>query len=129
MRLPVEVVRRVREAVGPEFILIYRLSMIDLIPNGSTWDEVVMLAKAIEAAGATILNTGIGWHEARIPTIATSVPRRAFAWVTKKLMGEVTIPIITSNRINTPQVGEDVLAEGCADMVSMARRHCAMYRL
>ncbi|MCF2905823.1 NADPH-dependent 2,4-dienoyl-CoA reductase [Octadecabacter sp. CECT 8868] len=121
MRLPVEVVRRVREAVGDDFIVIYRLSMIDLIPNGSTWEEVVMLAKAIEAAGANILNTGIGWHEARIPTIATSVPRRAFTWVTKKLMGEVTIPIITSNRINTPQVGEDVLADGCADMVSMAR--------
>ncbi len=121
MRLPVEVVRRVREAVGPEFIVIYRLSMIDLIPSGSTWQEVVKLARAIEAAGATILNTGIGWHEARIPTIATSVPRRAFTWVTKKLMGEVNIPIITSNRINTPQVGEDVLAEGCADMVSMAR--------
>ncbi len=121
MRLPVEVVRRVREAVGADFILIYRLSMIDLIPNGSTWAEVVQLAKAVEAAGATILNTGIGWHEARIPTIATSVPRRAFAWVTKKLMGEVSIPVITSNRINTPQVAEDVLAEGCADMVSMAR--------
>mgnify|MGYP000221079192 FL=1 len=121
MRLPVEVVRRVREAVGPDFILIYRLSMIDLIPNGSTWAEVVQLAKAIEAGGATILNTGIGWHEARIPTIATSVPRRAFTWVTKKLMGEVSIPVITSNRINTPQVGEDVLADGCADMVSMAR--------
>jgi 2,4-dienoyl-CoA reductase (NADPH2) len=121
MRLPVEVVRRVREAVGPDFIVIYRLSMIDLIPDGSTWDEVVMLAKAVEAAGATILNTGIGWHEARIPTISTSVPRRAFTWVTKKLMGEVSIPIITSNRINTPQVGEDVLVDGCADMVSMAR--------
>lgn len=121
MRLPVEVVRRVREAVGPEFIIIYRLSMIDLVPNGSTYDEVVTLAKAIEAAGATIINTGIGWHEARIPTIATSVPRRAFAWVTKKLMGQVSIPIITSNRINTPEVGEEVLAEGCADMISMAR--------
>ncbi|MFT6118124.1 MAG: 2,4-dienoyl-CoA reductase (NADPH2) [Yoonia sp.] len=121
MRLPVEVVRRVREAVGADFILIYRLSMIDLIPNGSTWAEVVQLAKAVEAAGATILNTGIGWHEARIPTIATSVPRRAFSWVTKKLMGEVSIPIITSNRINTPQVAEDVLSDGCADMVSMAR--------
>jgi len=121
MRLPVEVVRRVREAVGPNFIVIYRLSMIDLIPDGSTWDEVVMLANAVEAAGATILNTGIGWHEARIPTISTSVPRRAFTWVTKKLMGEVSIPIITSNRINTPQVGEDVLTDGCADMVSMAR--------
>ena len=121
MRLPVEVVKRVREAVGPEFIVIYRLSMIDLIPNGSTWEEVVQLAKAIEAAGASILNTGIGWHEARIPTIATSVPRAAFAWVTKKLMGEVTIPVITSNRINTPEVAEEVLAEGAADMVSMAR--------
>ena len=121
MRLPVEVVRRVREAVGPDFILIYRLSMIDLVPNGSTWEEVVQLAKAIENAGATILNTGIGWHEARIPTIATSVPRRAFAWVTKKLMGEVQIPIITSNRINMPNVAESVLADGCADMVSMAR--------
>ena len=121
MRLPVEVVRRVREAVGPEFIVIYRLSMIDLVPNGSTWDEVVTLAKAIEKAGATIINTGIGWHEARIPTIATSVPRRAFAWVTKKLMGEVSIPVITSNRINNPQTAEEVLSDGCADMVSMAR--------
>ena len=121
MRLPVEVVRRVREAVGPEFIVIYRLSMIDLVPNGSTWDEVVTLAKAVEKAGATIINTGIGWHEARIPTIATSVPRRAFAWVTKKLMGEVSIPVITSNRINNPKTAEEVLADGCADMVSMAR--------
>lgn len=121
MRLPIEVVRRVREAVGTDFILIYRLSMIDLIPNGSTWDEVVILAKAIEKAGATIINTGIGWHEARIPTIATSVPRRAFSWVTKKLMGEVSIPVITSNRINTPEVAESVLSDGCADMVSMAR--------
>ena len=121
MRLPVEVVRRCREAVGSDFIIIYRLSMIDLVPNGSTHDEVVQLAQAIEAAGATIINTGIGWHEARIPTIATSVPRRAFAWVTKKLMGKVGIPVITSNRINTPDVAEEVLAEGCADMVSMAR--------
>ncbi len=121
MRLPVEVVRRVRAAVGPDFIVIYRLSMIDLIPNGSTWEEVVQLAKAIEAAGASIINTGIGWHEARIPTIATSVPRAAFAWVTKKLMGEVGVPVITSNRINTPEVAEEVLAEGSADMVSMAR--------
>ena len=121
MRLPIEVVKRVRAAVGPEFIVIYRLSMIDLIPNGSTWEEVVQLAKEVEKAGATIINTGIGWHEARIPTIATSVPRRAFTWVTKKLMGEVSIPIITSNRINTPEVGEDVLSDGCADMVSMAR--------
>ncbi|HQY44695.1 MAG TPA: NADPH-dependent 2,4-dienoyl-CoA reductase [Paracoccaceae bacterium] len=121
IRLPVEVVARVRRAVGADFILIYRLSMIDLIPEGSTWDEVVTLAKAVEAAGASILNTGIGWHEARVPTIATSVPRRAFSWVTKKLMGQVGIPIITSNRINRPEVAEAVLAEGCADMVSMAR--------
>lgn len=121
MRLPVEIVRRIREAVGPEFIIIYRLSMIDLIPNGSSFDEVIQLAKAVEAAGATIINTGIGWHEARIPTIATSVPRRAFSWVTKKLMGHVNIPVITSNRINTPDVAEEVLADGCADMVSMAR--------
>ena len=121
MRLPVEVVRRVRAAVGPEFIVIYRLSMIDLVPNGSTHEEVVQLAQEIEKAGATIINTGIGWHEARIPTIATSVPRAAFAWVTKKLMGKVGIPIITSNRINTPEVAEQVLADGCADMVSMAR--------
>ncbi|MBF9031306.1 FAD-dependent oxidoreductase [Rhodobacterales bacterium HKCCE3408] len=121
MRLPVEVVRRAREAVGLDFIIIYRISMIDLVPNGSTHEEVVQLAKAIEAAGASILNTGIGWHEARIPTIATSVPRRAFAWVTQKLMGKVGIPVITSNRINTPDVAEQVLAEGCADMVSMAR--------
>ena len=121
MRLPIEVVRRVREAVGTDFIIIYRLSMIDLVPSGSTYDEVVTLAKAVEAAGATIINTGIGWHEARVPTIATSVPRRAFAWVTKKLMGQVSIPVITSNRINTPEVGEQVLAEGCADMISMAR--------
>ena len=121
IRLPIEVVRRVREAVGPDFIVIYRLSMIDLVPEGSTFDEVVQLAQEIETAGATIINTGIGWHEARIPTIATSVPRKAFAWVTKKLMGKVGIPVITSNRINMPDVGEEVLADGCADMVSMAR--------
>ncbi|MBO27319.1 MAG: NADPH-dependent 2,4-dienoyl-CoA reductase [Rhodobacteraceae bacterium] len=121
MRLPIEVVRRTREAVGEDFIIIYRLSMIDLIPNGSTYDEVVQLAQEIEKAGATIINTGIGWHEARIPTIATSVPRAAFAWVTKKLMGKVGIPVITSNRINTPEVAEEVLAGGCADMVSLAR--------
>ncbi|MEP3785322.1 NADPH-dependent 2,4-dienoyl-CoA reductase [Ascidiaceihabitans sp.] len=121
MRLPIEVVRRTREAVGDDFIIIYRLSMIDLVPNGSTHDEVVQLAKEVEKAGATIINTGIGWHEARIPTIATSVPRAAFAWVTKKLMGQVNIPVITSNRINTPEVGEEVLSTGCADMVSMAR--------
>ncbi len=121
MRLPIEIVRRTREAVGSDFIIIYRLSMIDLVPDGSTFDEVIQLAKEIEEAGASIINTGIGWHEARIPTIATSVPRRAFTWVTKKLMGHVRIPVITSNRINTPEVGEAVLAEGCADMVSMAR--------
>nr|WP_170755283.1 NADPH-dependent 2,4-dienoyl-CoA reductase [Ruegeria lacuscaerulensis] len=121
MRLPIEIVRRTREAVGSDFIIIYRLSMIDLVPNGSTHDEVVQLAQEIEKAGATILNTGIGWHEARIPTIATSVPRAAFAWVTKKLMGKVSIPVITSNRINTPEVAEDVLSTGCADMVSLAR--------
>ena len=121
MRLPVEVVRRVRAAVGPAFIIIYRISLLDLVPNGQTFDEVVQLAKAIEAAGATILNTGIGWHEARVPTIATSVPRAGFAWVTKKLMGQVGIPLITSNRINNPETAESVLADGCADMVSMAR--------
>ncbi len=121
MRLPVEVVRRCRAAVGDDFILIYRLSMIDLVPNGSTFDEIRQLAKAVEAAGATIINTGIGWHEARIPTIATSVPRAGFAWVTEKLMGHVGIPVITSNRINTPGVAEDILSSGAADMVSMAR--------
>jgi 2,4-dienoyl-CoA reductase (NADPH2) len=121
MRLPVEVVRRVRQAAGEDFILIYRISLIDLVPEGSTWDEVVMLAKAVEAAGASILNTGIGWHEARVPTIATSVPRRAFTWLTGRLRPEVGIPVIASNRINTPEVAEQVLAEGCADMVSMAR--------
>jgi len=121
MRLPLEVVRRVRAAVGDDFILIYRLSMIDLVPDGSTWDEVVTLAQAVEKAGASIINTGIGWHEARVPTIATSVPRAGFAWVTKKLMGEVDIPVITSNRINTPEIAEGLLADGCADMVSMAR--------
>lgn len=121
MRLPVDVVRRVRAAVGPEFILIYRISLIDLVPDGSTWEEVVLLAKAVEAAGATLLNTGIGWHEARVPTIATSVPRAAFAWLTARLRPEVSIPVITSNRINTPGVAEDILASGQADMVSMAR--------
>ena len=121
MRLPVEIVSRVREAVGKDFIIIYRLSMIDLVPGGSSWDEVVQLAKAVEKAGATIINTGIGWHEARVPTIATSVPRAAWTWLTKKLKPELTIPVITSNRINVPEVAEQVLAEGCADMVSMAR--------
>src|SRR6056297_428762 len=121
MRLPLEVVRRTREATGPDFILIYRLSMIDLIPEGSTHDEVVQLAQEVERAGASILNTGIGWHEARVPTIATSVPRAGWAWVTQKLMGKVGIPVITSNRINTPEVAEGLLSEGVADMVSMAR--------
>ena len=121
MRLPVEVVRRVRAAVGADFILIYRISLIDLVPGGSTWDEVVALARAVEAAGASLLNTGIGWHEARVPTIATSVPRAAFAHLTGRLRGEVSIPVITSNRINAPEVAERVLADGMADMVSMAR--------
>jgi len=121
MRLPVEIVSRIREKVGPDFIVIYRLSMLDLVPGGSTWDEVVMLAKAVEKAGATIINTGIGWHEARIPTIATSVPRAAFAWVTKRLKGEVAIPLCTTNRINDPAVADGLLRDGCADMVSMAR--------
>jgi len=121
MRLPVEIVRRVREAVGREFIIIYRLSMLDLMEGGSSWDEVLMLAKAIEQAGATLINTGIGWHEARIPTIATKVPRAAFTKVTAKLRGHVGIPLVTTNRINTPEVAEQVLAEGDADMVSMAR--------
>ncbi|MFI9151630.1 FAD-dependent oxidoreductase [Streptomyces sp. NPDC053367] len=121
MRFPVEIVRRVREAVGENFILIYRLSMLDLVPGGSTLDEVITLAKAVEEAGATIINTGIGWHEARIPTIATSVPRGAYTWVTKRLMGEVSVPLVTTNRINTPELAERLLADGTADMVSMAR--------
>ena len=121
MRLPVEIVERAREAVGKDFIIIYRLSMIDLIPDGNTWEETVALAKAIESAGATIINTGIGWHEARVPTIATSVPRGAFTWVTKKMKREVTIPLVTSNRINLPSTAEQILADGCGDMVSMAR--------
>ena len=121
MRLAVEIVRRVREAVGPNFIIIFRLSMLDLVEGGSNWDEIVQLAQAIEGAGATIINTGIGWHEARIPTIATKVPRAAFSKVTAKLRGAVKIPLITTNRINTPEVAEQVLAEGDADMVSMAR--------
>ena len=121
MRLPVEVVARVRAAVGADFILIYRISLIDLIPNGSSWDEVVLLARAVQAAGASMLNTGIGWHEARVPTIATSVPRAAFAHLTARLRPVVSIPVITSNRINTPEVAEGLLASGAADMVSMAR--------
>ena len=121
MRFPVAIVRRTREAVGPKFIIIYRLSMLDLVEGGSSWDEVVSLAQAVEAAGATIINTGIGWHEARIPTIATMVPRAAFAWVTRRLKGEVKIPLITTNRINDPATAETLLARGDADMVSMAR--------
>jgi len=121
MRLPVEVVRRVREAVGPAFIIIYRLSMLDLVEGGGTFDEAVELGKAIEAAGATLINTGIGWHEARIPTIATQVPRAAFTWVTARFKQALSIPLITSNRINTPEVAEAVLARGDGDMVSMAR--------
>ncbi len=126
MRLPLEILARIREAVGPDFIVIYRLSMLDLIPNGSSWDEVLALARRVARGGATIINTGIGWHEARIPTIATSVPRAGFAWVTAKLRAQlraegITTPLITSNRINTPEVAEGVLADGSADMVSMAR--------
>ncbi len=126
MRLPLEIVARTREAVGKDFIIIYRLSMIDLVPGGSSWDEVVTLGKAIAQGGASIINTGIGWHEARVPTIATSVPRAAFAWVTQKMKAEfaaagISTPLVTSNRINTPEVAEQVLADGCADMVSMAR--------
>jgi len=121
MRFPVEIVSKVRAEVGDNFILIYRLSMLDLVEKGSSWQEVVALAKEIEKAGATIINTGIGWHESRIPTIATSVPRAAFTWVTKKMKEEVSIPLITSNRINMPEVAEKVLAAGDADMISMAR--------
>ncbi|HYE53123.1 MAG TPA: NADPH-dependent 2,4-dienoyl-CoA reductase [Azospirillaceae bacterium] len=121
IRFPVEIVRRVRERVGPAFIIIYRLSMLDLVEGGSTLEEVVRLGQAVEAAGATILNTGIGWHEARIPTIATRVPRAAFAWVTQRLKGKVSIPLVATNRINTPEVAEKLLAEGWCDMVSMAR--------
>lgn len=121
IRLPIEVVRRVREAVGEKFIIIYRLSMLDLVEGGSTYDEVVQLGLEIEKAGATIINTGIGWHEARIPTIATKVPRAAFTWVTAKFREALNVPVITSNRINMPHVAEEVLARGDADMVSMAR--------
>ena len=121
MRFATEAVRRVRETCGLEFIIIYRLSMLDLVEEGSDWQEVEILAQRIEQAGASIINTGIGWHEARIPTIATRVPRAAFSWVTQRLMGKVGIPLITTNRINDPDVAEKILAEGCADMVSMAR--------
>jgi 2,4-dienoyl-CoA reductase (NADPH2) len=120
-RFAVEIVRRTREAVGSNFIIIYRLSMLDLVEGGQSWDEIVALARKVEAAGATMINTGIGWHEARVPTIVTSVPRAAFAWVTRRLKGEVRIPLITTNRINMPNVAERLLAEGDADMVSMAR--------
>jgi 2,4-dienoyl-CoA reductase (NADPH2) len=123
IRFPTEILRRMRAEVGDDFIIMFRLSMLDLVPDGSTWDEVLELAKAVEQAGASIINTGIGWHEARVPTIATMVPRRAFSWVTKRLRdaGVVSIPLVTSNRINAPDVAEQVLADGCADMVSMAR--------
>jgi 2,4-dienoyl-CoA reductase (NADPH2) len=121
IRFPVEIVRQTRAKVGAEFIIIYRLSMLDLVKNGSSWDQVISLARKIEAAGATIINTGIGWHEARIPTIATVVPRAAFTWVTAKVRGNVSIPLVTSNRINTPEIAEAVLARGDADMISMAR--------
>jgi 2,4-dienoyl-CoA reductase (NADPH2) len=121
IKFALEIVRQTRDAVGSDFIIIYRLSMLDLIPDGSTWDEVIELAKKVEEAGVDILNTGIGWHEARVPTIGTMVPRAAFSWVTRKLMGEVGVPLVTSNRINMPDVAERVLAAGDADMVSMAR--------
>ncbi|WP_336944392.1 NADPH-dependent 2,4-dienoyl-CoA reductase [Acinetobacter modestus] len=121
IRFPIEIVKRTRDLVGENFIIIYRLSMLDLVEGGSSLEEVVQLAKEIEKAGATIINTGIGWHEARIPTIATKVPRAAFTWVTEKLKGSVSIPLITSNRINTPEMAEHVLASGHADMISMAR--------
>ena len=121
IRFALEAVSRTRAAVGPNFIIIFRLSMLDLVEGGSSWAEVVQLAKGIEAAGANIINTGVGWHEARIPTIATMVPRAAYAWVTGRLKGQVKIPLVASNRINTPEVAEAVLARGDADMVSMAR--------
>ena len=121
MRFATEIVRRVREACGRDFIIVYRLSMLELVPEGSNWEEIVAQAKAIEAAGATILNTGIGWHEARVPTIATSVPRAAFAGVTAKMRGEVSLPLVATNRINMPDVAEGILAAGGADLISMAR--------
>ena len=121
IKFPLEIVRRIRSEVGREFIIIFRLSMLDLVEGGSSWEEVVILAKELEKVGVTIINTGIGWHEARIPTIATMVPRGAFSWVTKKMMGEVKIPLITTNRINTPEKAEKILSEGDADMVSLAR--------
>ncbi|MCG9712202.1 NADPH-dependent 2,4-dienoyl-CoA reductase [Shewanella insulae] len=120
-KFPVEIVKSIREKVGSDFIIVFRLSMLDLVDNGSSWEEVVQLAKWLEAAGVTIINTGIGWHEARVPTIATSVPRGAFAWVTERLKQEVSVPLIATNRINTPEIGEHIIASGQADMVSMAR--------
>jgi 2,4-dienoyl-CoA reductase (NADPH2) len=120
-RFPIEIVRRTREALGHDFIIIYRLSMLDLVEDAQRWDEIVQLGKAIEAAGATLINTGIGWHEARVPTIVTSVPRAGFTWVTRRMKEQVRIPLVTTNRINLPDVAEDVLARGDADMVSMAR--------
>ena len=121
IQFPIKIIEKVREKVGAEFIIIYRLSMLDLVDDGSTWEEVEQLAQAIEKAGATIINTGIGWHEARVPTIATMVPRGGFSWVTKRLMGKVNIPLITTNRINMPGIAEKILTDGHADMVSMAR--------
>ena len=125
IRFPLEVVRRVREVVGEHFIIIYRLSMLDLIAQGSSWEEIVILAKAMEKAGATIINTGIGWHEARIPTIATMVPAGVFTPVTQNLKNEVSIPVVTSNRINTPELANQLIESGVADMVSMARPYLA----
>ncbi|MEY3442486.1 MAG: hypothetical protein RLZZ519_767 [Bacteroidota bacterium] len=121
IKFPIEIVRRTREAVGKNFIIVYRLSMLDLVDEGSTWEEIELLATKIEAAGASLINTGIGWHEARVPTIATMVPRGGFSWVTKRLMGKVKIPLITVNRINTPEKGEEIIAGGHADMVCLAR--------
>jgi 2,4-dienoyl-CoA reductase (NADPH2) len=121
IQFPLDIIRRTREAVGENFILIFRLSMLDLVEEGNTWEETVHFAKEIEKAGATIINTGIGWHEARVPTIATMVPRGGFSWVTEKMMKEIKIPLITTNRINSPEKAEEILAKGHAHMVSMAR--------
>ncbi len=121
MQFPLRIVEGIRKELGDAFIIIYRLSMLDLVEEGSSWEEVVQLAKAIESAGANIINTGIGWHESRVPTIASNVPRGGFSWVTKKMMGEVSIPLVTTNRINTPELGDEIIAQGNADMVSMAR--------
>jgi 2,4-dienoyl-CoA reductase (NADPH2) len=121
MRLAIETIRAVRESAGNDYIILFRLSMLDLVDGGNSWQDVVTMAKAVEAAGATLINTGIGWHEARVPTISTSVPRAAFTWITERMKKEVTVPLITTNRINTPEVAENILATGQADMVSMAR--------